>query len=62
MWEYKVEMFFAGGYLFGKVNKIEVENTLNNLSESGWEVVSTTSINRFFGETHNVLYTLRRKK
>ena len=62
MWEYRVEMFFADGFLFGKVNKFEVENSLNDLSNLGWEVVSTTSLNRIFGETHNVLYTLRREK
>ncbi|MEA3422666.1 MAG: DUF4177 domain-containing protein [Bacillota bacterium] len=62
MWEYRVEMFWSGGFFGGKVNKTEVENTLNDLSNQGWEVVSTTSLNRFFGETHNVLYTLKREK
>ena len=61
MLEYRVEQFFAGGFFMGKVNKVQVENTLNDLAKQGWEVVSVAALNRFFGETHYVMYTLRRE-
>ena len=61
MYEYRIEMFRSGGLFFGKVNKFQTEATLNELAKQGWEVVTSASLNRFFGETHNLVYTLRRK-
>ncbi|SCZ78212.1 DUF4177 domain-containing protein [Acidaminobacter hydrogenoformans] len=60
MLEYRVEQFFAGGFFMGKVNKAEVENALNELAKQGWEVITVAPLNRFFGETHYVMYTLGR--
>lgn len=57
---YQVEQFFAGGFAFGKVNEREVETRLNDLSDQGWEVVSTSASNRFFGETHYVIVILKK--
>ena len=45
---YRVEQFFAGGFLFGKVKEEEVEKRLNELADLGWEVVSSSAANRFF--------------
>ena len=61
MYEYRIEMFWSGGWFSGKVNKFEVEATLNELAKQSWQVVTSSSLNRFFGETHNLVYTLRRK-
>ncbi len=49
---YRVEQFFTGGFFFGKVNPQEVENRLNELAKMGWRVISTSTSNRFFGESH----------
>jgi hypothetical protein len=61
MFMYRVEHFWAGGFFSGKINKAEVETRLNELATLGWEVISSTFANRFFGETHNIIYTLRKE-
>ncbi|HKL10000.1 MAG TPA: DUF4177 domain-containing protein [Clostridia bacterium] len=49
---YRAEQFFTGGFFSGKVNPQEIESRLNELAEMGWRVVSTSTMHRFFGESH----------
>jgi len=49
---YRAEQFFTGGFFSGKINPQEIERRLNELAETGWRVVSTSTMHRFFGESH----------
>lgn len=57
---YCVEQFFTGGFITGKVNPHEVEKRLNELGDMGWRVVSTSTSNRFFGESHYMTVILEK--
>lgn len=45
----------------GKVNFQELSNKLNELGLEGWEVINGTDINRYQGETGNVMIILKRQ-
>jgi hypothetical protein len=44
----------------GKVNFQELSEVLNELGRDGWEVINGTDINRYQGETGNVMIILKR--
>ena len=58
---YRVEQCWAGSICLGRVDEKKVESRINELASEGWEVVSTTALNRFFGETHNLVVTFKRE-
>lgn len=58
--KYRVEHFWAGGFLFGKVNASEMDARINELAEMGWRVTSTAALNRFFGETHHLMVLMEK--
>lgn len=45
----------------GKVNFQELSNKLNELGHEGWEVIGSTDLNRYHGESRNVMIILKRK-
>jgi len=57
----RAEQFFTGGFFFGKVNTQEIEGRLNELAEMGWRVVSTSTMHRFFGESHYMTVILSKE-
>jgi Domain of unknown function (DUF4177) len=44
----------------GKVNFEELVTKLNELGREGWEVISSTDLNRYHGESRNVMIILKR--
>ncbi|MEO7923186.1 MAG: DUF4177 domain-containing protein [Chitinophagaceae bacterium] len=44
----------------GKVDFQELSNKLNVLGREGWEVVASTDLNRYHGESRNVMIILKR--
>ncbi|MBN2259897.1 MAG: DUF4177 domain-containing protein [Clostridiales bacterium] len=60
-YSYRIEMYKTNGLFSGKIEKNEVEAKLNELSKDGWEIVTSCVTNRFFGESHQVIYTLKKE-
>ncbi len=63
MYEYKVlEISATGGFLSGGglVNFQAVTDRLNELGREGWEAISSTDINRNYGDTRNVMIIMKR--
>lgn len=61
--EYKVLAADArGGWLSvgGKLDYEALSTKLNELGQQGWEVVTTTDINRYEGVTRDVMIILKR--
>ena len=61
--EYKVLEISASGGFFssgGVVDFQVLSNKLNELGAAGWEVISSTDINRYQGETRHVMIILQR--
>lgn len=57
---YRIEQFRTGGWFFGKVDGQQVERTLNGYEQEGWKVVSSSALNRFFGESHHMVVILHK--
>ena len=45
----------------GKVNFQELTDKLNELGREGWEVAVSTDLNRYHGESRNVMIILKRQ-
>ena len=60
-WEYQVIKFETAGLLGGIVDSEEMQRTLNSLGESGWELVSTSSVDMQQGATRDVIALLKRE-
>jgi hypothetical protein len=61
--EYKVlEVSAAGGFFSGGgvVNFNALNDKLNEPGLDGWELIASTDINRYQGETRNVMIILKR--
>ena len=60
-WEYRVVKFETAGLLGGIVDDDEMQRALNSLGESGWELVSTSSVDMQQGATRDVIALLKRE-
>jgi hypothetical protein len=60
--EYKILEVPAGSWWSsgGKVDFQILSNKLNELGREGWEVVSSTDLNRYQGQSRNVMIILKR--
>lgn len=61
-WEYRTVKFFAqGAFDAGRINDVELENTLNELGARGWELVSILPGTRANGELWDFVAILKRE-
>lgn len=60
--EYKTIVSDAKGFWGGKVDKEEMEQSLNELGAQGWELISTTNSNESYGSTRYVISIFKREK
>lgn len=60
--EYKIIEVPAGSWWSngGKVDFQALVNKLNELGREGWEVMSSTDLNRYQGQSRNVMIILKR--
>ncbi|MCC5910880.1 MAG: DUF4177 domain-containing protein [Clostridiaceae bacterium] len=61
-WEYISVKTEAKGLMGGKFNLEEFDSKLNDLGEKGWELVSSFTTNKGYGETRDIVSILKRKK
>jgi hypothetical protein len=64
-WEYK-RILFTGNLAINDITPDPVEDSLNNLGNDGWELVSTTNIDgsqnsRFYKDTCLIEYIFKRE-
>lgn len=60
--EYKILEVPAGSWWSsgGKVDFQTLTNKLNELGRKGWEVISSTDLNRYQGQSRNVMIIMKR--
>lgn len=60
--EYKVLDIVTRGWWWGggRVNYQELAEKLNEFGREGWEVVSSTTVNRYYGSSRSVMIILKR--
>ena len=60
--EYKVLDVVTTGWWWGggRVNHQELAEKLNEFGKEGWEVVSSTSVNRYYGSSRSVMIILKK--
>lgn len=58
--EYKVLDIATRGWWSGKINFQELASKLNELGREGWEVVSSSDINKWEGASRSVIVILKR--
>ncbi len=62
-WEYKTVKISAGkGFFGGKFNEMELNNSLNENGEQGWELVSTFVTNQAEGSSRDIVVIFKRPK
>lgn len=61
-WEYMTIKIETKGFLGGKLDTQELDSQLNRLGEQGWELVSSFSTNKAYGESRDVVAILKRRK
>ncbi len=61
-WEYRTIKFYAQGTLdAGRINEIELEDTLNGFGARGWELVTILPGTRSNGELFDFVAVLKRE-
>ena len=60
-WEYKVEKFETKGLLGGNLDVEDVEDRLNQLGKSGWELIVGHSTTQDLGASRKVIYTFKKE-
>jgi Domain of unknown function (DUF4177) len=63
-WEYRTIKFFAQGAFSksgGKINDVELENTLNEFGANGWELVTIIAGTTTNGELSDFVAVLKRE-
>ena len=62
-WEYRTVKLEAKGWLMGgRVDEGQLDNMLNELGRSGWELVSAFDTNMNQGQTRDVLVIFKRPR
>jgi hypothetical protein len=59
-WEYKTITVDTHGFLGGKVDIREVDESLNKLGWEGWELVAAFDTSQSAGETRHMVFVLKR--
>ncbi len=60
-WTYKVIEFEAKGFFGGNVVTEEIEKTLNELGNDGWEVIHAFTTAESQGRTKKIIYNLKKE-
>jgi hypothetical protein len=61
-WEYRTIKYKTGGFLGGKVNEGEFEESLNGFGEEGWELVSCFDTSVYQGQSRDIIVVFKRRK
>jgi hypothetical protein len=61
-WEYKTVTMRARGFLGGKVDQAELDQTLNEAGREGWELVSVFDTSQGSGQTRDVVAVFKRPR
>ncbi|HWP79989.1 MAG TPA: DUF4177 domain-containing protein [Candidatus Acidoferrum sp.] len=59
--EYKTLFTDAEGFLGGKVDEAQFQQSLNELGSQGWELVSTVASAQSYGSTRWIISIFKRK-
>ena len=60
-WSYKVLEFRTKGIFGGSISTNYIEYMLNQLGETGWEVVTGHTTTQDFGSSRAIIYTLKKE-
>lgn len=60
-YEYKTTVIDAKGFLGGKIDATEFNQSLNEMGQEGWELVETTSSNQSYGSTRYIICVFKRE-
>ncbi len=61
-WEYTTVTLGTAGFLGGKFEPSDLDGKLNWMGQQGWELVSTFTTNKSYGETREIVSVFKRKK
>ena len=57
---YKVYKTSASGFWGGKVDSEQLELSLNQFGEEGWEIIASFDTNQTYGETKDIVFILKK--
>ncbi len=60
--EYKTISLRTGGFLGGKINQEDFEQTLNGAGREGWELVSVFDTSQGSGQARDVVAVFKRSR
>ncbi|KAA3612916.1 MAG: DUF4177 domain-containing protein [Planctomycetota bacterium] len=61
-WEYQSLRLDPGGFLGGKVNQQELDDSMNRMGERGWELVAAFDTNQGQGATRHIILLFKRSR
>ncbi len=63
VWEYKTITLAATGFwLGGNIDKLQLDQMMNELGQQGWELAAAVDTNKVYGETKDIVVIFKRPR